>query len=473
MEEKDVDIMTPDRTFCAIPCSQCKFPIQPNSPNPCVKCLPSKNDITLGLRKKHYLLHCPQCKSYLDSPKTAIKLQFQSEEFLAFCIKQLEKNLTSKNVRLLRSQTIPTQPDSNIIKISVTVQKEVPNGETLQQSYFVDFVQHNRICDLCTRVRPNPNQWNSVVQLKQQAACCDMRSFFHLERVILRHCVAANDVRINKMKHGNTFFFPNRISANKFIDFVKGQVPVRISESNGFVSPVTKTNCNSYRYNFSVEVCPIYRQDLIFLPPKVALSLGNIGPFVICTNLTNVITLFDPLTSTQCCLDSDMYWRAPFKSLLTRKDLVVYIVLDVKEVCSEVTIDGKKFGLANAEVARVNDLGKNDTRFSIKTHLGYVLTTGDYALGYDLWEANCSDSEIELKEHIGNGVILMRKTYGVKGMMKRRVEHQSYLKDLEQITNEVLGISLGDEEPTLEEKLGNLNLSGEEYKEKKKAKRMA
>ncbi|KAL5101367.1 hypothetical protein RYX36_005694 [Vicia faba] len=111
--------------------------------------------------------------------------------------------------------------------------------------------------------------------------------------------------------------------------------------------------------------------------------MGNIGSIVICTKVTNVITLFDPLTSTQCCLDGDIYWRAPFKSLLTREELVEYVVLDVKEVCSEVTNDSKKFGLANAEVARVNGLGKNDTRFSIKTHLGYVLTTGDYALGYD------------------------------------------------------------------------------------------
>ncbi|XP_058746747.1 uncharacterized protein LOC131619693 [Vicia villosa] len=431
-----------------------------------------KNDITLGLRKKHFLPYCPLCKTYRDTPKTPIKLQFQSKQHLDFCIKQLEKNLSAKKVRLLGSQVIPTQPDSNIIKISVTVQKEVLNGETLQQSYDVEFVQHNRICEPCTRVQPNPNQWNSVVQLKPQH--CDMRSFFHLEWLILKHCAAVNDVRINKMKHGIDFFFPDRSGAIKFLDFVKGEVPVRISESKGFVSLVTKkSNCYSYRYNFSVEVCPIYRQDLVFLPPKVASCLGNIGPIVICTKVTNVITLFDPLTSTQCCLDGDVYWRAPFKSLLTRNELVEYAVLDVKEVCSEVTIDGKKFGLANAEVARVEDLGKNDTRFSIKTHLGYLLKTGDRALGYDLWEANCSDSEIELKEHIGDGVILMRKAYGLNRLMKRRVEHQSYLKDLEEITNEVLGMSLGGEETPLEERLGNLNLSGEEDKEKKKARRMA
>ena len=77
-----------------------------------------------------------------------------------------------------------------------------------------------------------------------------------------------------------------------------------------------------------------------------------------------------------------------------------YVVLNVHEVYFEFTINSKKFGLANAEVARVKDLGKNDMRFNIRTHLGHLLKTGDHALGYDLWEANCSDSEIELKEHI-------------------------------------------------------------------------
>lgn len=154
--------------------------------------------------------------------------------------------------------------------------------------------------------------------------------------------------------------------------------------------------------------------------------------------------------------------------------LPVWAISVLLEVCSEVTIEGNKFGLANAEVARAKDLGKNDTRFSIKTHLGYHLKAGDYALGYDLWEANCSDIEIELKEQIRDCVIIIKKTYAMKRLMKRCAEHMLYLKDLEEITNEVPGISLGGEEPPLEEKLGDLNLSGEEeYKEKKKARTMA
>jgi len=38
----------------------------------------------------------------------------------------------------------------------------------------------------------------------------------------------------------------------------------------------------SDRYTFSVEIVPICYGDLIFLPPKVASSLGNISPIIIC-----------------------------------------------------------------------------------------------------------------------------------------------------------------------------------------------
>ncbi|KAI5433099.1 uncharacterized protein LOC127121676 [Lathyrus oleraceus] len=426
-----------------------------------VKCLGSKNDITLGLRKKLYLLHCPQCKTYSEPCKSGI----QSNQLLVFCLKLLETNLSSNNARLVGSQTVPSQPDSKIIKISVTVQKQAINGEILQQSYLVEFVQRNRVCESCTSLQPDHDQWNSVVKLRRHD--CPMHSFFWLEHAISKYGLAVNAVKINDMKHCIDYFFANTIHVNELLDFIKERNPVRISESKELVSHDTY----DYRYTcFSVRVCPIGSQDLIFLPPKVASSLGNIGPIVICTDVADFITLFDPLTLTECCLEGDMYWRTPFKSSLTRKNLVEYIVLDMKDVFSEVTIEGNKFGLANAEVARAKDLGKNDTRFSIKTHLGYDLKAGDYALGYDLWEANCSDIEIELKEQTRDCVILIKKTYAMKRLMKRCAEHMLYLKDLEEITNEVPGISLGGEGPPLEEKLGDLNLSGEEeYKEKKKA----
>ncbi|XP_050908087.1 uncharacterized protein LOC127121677 [Lathyrus oleraceus] len=382
---------------------------------------------------------------------------------------KLKTNISSNKLRLRGAEIITSQSNSNITKTRVYVQKEDINGEILQQSYVVEFLHDNRICEPCSRVQANPNQWVYIVQLRKHDS--HAHNYLHLKNFILKDGVAANALRINKLKHGTDYTFAKEVCARKLVDFIKGINPVSVCESKGLISHDKKSSYDSFGYTFFVQVCSICCEDLIFLPPSVASRFGNIGPIMICSKLTNILGLFDPLTSKLCCLDGDMYWRDCFKSLLSRKDLVEYVVLNIGKVYFEVTINGKKFGLADAEVARVKDLGKNEKRFKIKTHLGNVLIRGDHAVGYDLFEASssCSDSEIELKEqHIGDGVILI-KLSEEKLCQKRPAERPPYLKDLEEITNEVHGMSLGGKEPTLEEKLGGLNLSGEDSKEKKKS----
>ena len=44
------------------------------------------------------------------------------------------------------------------------------------------------------------------------------------------------------------------------------------------------------------EGCRPLQDDLICLPPKVAAPLGNMGPVVFCSRVTNTVQLTDPLT---------------------------------------------------------------------------------------------------------------------------------------------------------------------------------
>lgn len=152
---------------------------------------------------------------------------------------------------------------------------------------------------------------------------------------------------------------------------------------------------------------------------------------MICTKVTNSIALLDPFTLRHCFIDADQYWRASFKSLLTSRQLVEYIVLDVETVSSEVTIGDTKYRLADAQVARISDFGKNDTIFNIKTHLGHLLNPGDYALGYDLYGANSNDMELDkYKGHIPEA-ILIKKSYEEKHQKKRGKPRSWKLKSLE------------------------------------------
>lgn len=55
-----------------------------------------------------------------------------------------------------------------------------------------------------------------------------------------------------------------------------------------------------------------------------------------------------------------------------------------------------------AQVARVADLGSNDTTYHVRTHLGHLLHPGDTALGYDLTRANFVSDDLESFVQKGN-----------------------------------------------------------------------
>nr|XP_043614993.1 60S ribosomal export protein NMD3-like [Erigeron canadensis]XP_043614994.1 60S ribosomal export protein NMD3-like [Erigeron canadensis] len=411
----EAGMFTVHQTVGSVLCCKCGILMPPNAANMCVKCLRSEVDITEGLQKHVIIIHCPECDCYLQPPRTWLKAQVESKELLTFCVKRL-KNLNK--VRLIHAEFIWTEPHSKRIKVKLRVQKEVMNGAILEQAYMVEYVVQDQMCESCSRVQANPDQWVAAVQLRQHVS--HRRTFFYLEQLILKHDAAVRAIRIKQMDRGIDFFFSNRSHAIKFVEFMQKVVPIKSRSDKQLVSQDSKNNSYNYKYTFSVEICPICREDLICLPPKLAVSLGNLGPIVICTKVTNSIALLDPLTLRHCFLDAEQYWRTSFTSLLSSKQLVEYVVLDVDLISSEVQIGGSKYMMADVQVARVSDFGKNDTMFFIRTHLGHLLSPGDYALGYDMHSANSNDVDLDkYKGLVIPEVILVKKSYEENRQRKR------------------------------------------------------
>ncbi|CAL5203240.1 unnamed protein product [Lathyrus oleraceus] len=424
----ETGMFTVQRTIGSVLCCKCGIPMQPNAANMCVKCLRSEVDITEGLLKRLVLVHCPDCESYLQPPRTWVKLQLESKELLTFCLKRLQKNMNINKAKLVNAEFIWTEPHSKRVKVKVSVQKEVYHGAILEQSYLVEYVQQDHMCESCSKVAANPDQWVAAVQLRQHVS--HRRTFFYLEQLILKHGAAARAVRIKQMDHGIDFYFTSRSHGNKFVEFIGKVSPIRSRSDKQLVSHDVKSSIYNYKYTFSVEISPICREDLICLPPKAAGTLGNIGPIVICTKVTNSIALLDPHTLKFGFLDADQYWRTSFKSLLTSRQLVEYIVLDIEPVSSEVIVGGTKYVLADAQVARVSDFGKNDIMFNIKTHLGHLLKPGDLALGYDLYSANTNDMELDNYRGYVPEVVLIKKSYEEKRQKRRPKPRAWKLKSL-------------------------------------------
>eukprot|EP01018_Ginkgo_biloba_P032530 Gb_21795 [translate_table: standard] len=420
------DMFTVQQTMGRVLCCLCGISMPPNAANMCVNCLRSQVDITEGLQKHVTILHCPECNTYLQPPKTWIKAQLESKELLTFCIKRL-KNLNK--VRLVHAEFIWTEPHSKRIKVKLRIQKEVINGAILEQAYIVEFVQQEHMCEHCTRVQANPDQWVAVVQLRQHVS--HRRTFFYLEQLILKHDAAAQAINVKQVHEGVDFHFGNKSHAVRFVGFLGDLVPIQYRSDKQLVSHDSKSNNYNYRFTFSVQICPVCKDDLVCLPLKVAASLGNLGPLVLCTKVSTNIMLLDPFTLRHAFMDANQYWRVPFKSLLSNRQLVEYIVLDIEVEIGLTTVGGMKYSLADAQVARVSDFGKNDTIFNVKTHLGHLLNPGDYALGFDLYGANIND--FDLDKHKGliiPDVILVKKSYEEKRQKRRGKPRPWKLKSL-------------------------------------------
>jgi len=394
-------------------CCLCGVQIHANPSNMCINCIKTQVDITEGIQKQVTVLWCKECERYHQPPRAWIKAELESKELLQYCIKRV-KGLSK--VKLVDAGFIWTEPHSKRLKVKLTIQKEIHNGAILQQAFPIEYVVENHMCEACARVAANPDQWVAVAQVRQNVE--HKRTFFFLEQLILKHGADADVTGIKDVgKGGLDFFFNHRSHSLKFVHFLSQVVPIKKTDDKQLVSHDSKNNTYNYRHTFAVEIVPVCKDDLICLPVKVANKLGNLGPIVVCTRVNNNLTFVDPNTMRVGYQDADKFYQQPFGALLHSKQLVEYMVLDVELLGPEA--QGGKVALADCQVARVSDFGRNDVIFHCRTHLGTLLSPGDRALGYDLTRANLVDPELEKYKGLSlPEVVLVRKSY-VEGRRKK------------------------------------------------------
>uniref|UniRef100_A0A383VQ78 60S ribosomal export protein NMD3 n=1 Tax=Tetradesmus obliquus TaxID=3088 RepID=A0A383VQ78_TETOB len=412
-------VFHPQQTQGYVLCCLCGTNIMPNPANMCVNCIRSQVDITEGIQKQVTILWCKECGRYLQPPKHWVRAEPESKELLTFCTKRIRG---LQKVKLVDAGFIWTEPHSKRLKVKLTIQDEVMNGTILQQGFVVEFVVENHMCLECNRANANPNSWTACVQVRQHVP--HKRTFLYLEQLILRAGADAQCINIKDNHEGLDFFFANRAHGLKIIDFLQGVVPARFRSDKQLVSHDIHTSTYNYKYTFSVEIAPVCKDDLICLPAKLASSLGSLGPLVLCSRITNVLTLLDPTNLRAAHMEAPVYWRTPFQAMMSARQLVEYVVLDIEPLQGAAgsgygafAQGGTRWCLAEAQVARKSDFGRNDTVFYTKTHLGHILHPGDHALGYDIANANLVNMDFEA--HVNRGgavpdVVLVRKSYEEK-----------------------------------------------------------
>lgn len=401
-------------------CCMCGDMIPPNPASMCVTCLKSQVDVTEGVSRQVMLPWCKGCNRYLKPGWTEAELE--SRQLLGICLGKI-KGL--QNCKLVDASFIWTEPHSKRLKVKLSLQKEVVAGAIMQQNLVVEFVVQNLQCDDCKKSF-TPHTWNAAVQVRQKAP--HKRSFFMLEQLILKHDAHDKVLFIKEVPDGVDFFFASRSKAQGFAHFVQSCFPSRTKVARQLVSHDSKSNTYNFKYTLNVEICSVCKDDLVYVPKEVTALHGGVPSLMLCHRVTAGIHLVDSPTQKGMDICSAEYWRRPFQSVCNRRHLTEFIVLDV-ELCDEdveltqskhFSGGRNKFQLADIELARVADLGVNDERVTVRSHMGHCLSVGDHVQGYDLRSVNISGIDTEALTENCPDVILVKRCYKRRHVRERK-----------------------------------------------------
>ena len=111
------------------------------------------------------------------------------------------------------------------------------------------------------------------------------------------------------------------------------------------------------------------------------------------------------------------FWNCPFRPVANNPMLTLYYVFDVVPMGPQ----NGKYCLAEAQVAREVDFGRNDKMFTITTHLGRILKPGNHAWGYNTETCNFSDMDMKAWNNRSMpSVVLVKKAYLNRKKNRRR-----------------------------------------------------
>ncbi|MGV2435047.1 MAG UNVERIFIED_CONTAM: 60S ribosomal export protein NMD3 [Anaerolineae bacterium] len=305
-----------------------RCPDRPNPSNTCATCLASQSDVTRGISTEATLRQCRGCQRWHKDANKWIACDLESRELMALCLSNVSGlgKKSANKVRLVDAGWIWTEPHSMRLKVRLTIQKEVQEGTILQQSFTVIFVVRNQQCTEC-QAEFRQGSWKSLVQVRQRVG--HKRTFLYLEQLILKHGAHRGCLSIETFRDGMDFYFPDRGKASRFICFLESVVPVRVKMSRKLIGIDDKSNTANYKFTNFVEICPLCKDDLLYLPAKFARTLGNIPRIVLVKYVSSLIHLIDPMSGQTAAMSADQYWRDPLRPIITaaRSRLTRYVVL--------------------------------------------------------------------------------------------------------------------------------------------------
>lgn len=349
----------------------------------CRHCLAEEENITDGISKSGNIEFCTTCGRYLQPPSSWVYYELESRGLLALCLRHV-KGIT-RDHKVQDARFMYTEPHSKQLMVKLVLQKEVANNVVVDQAIVVEFRMKNMQCPDCHKSYTK-NKWDCLVQMRQRGE--SRRTLRHLEEIILKHSAHKRLVDISETKEGADVFFRCHADMQLFVSLLKSSAAIRLQESKKLISHDANNTTYRFKRTTCVEICPVCRDDLVILPPKVRQAFGGMPPLVLCWRANSSIILVDPASMQTREVNGAEYWKKPFTSICTPKQLTKFVVLDVNSE-DRVGASQGKLQACEAEIARWVDFGQNDERMTVRSHLGAILQPGDVVLGYDVRAMNC------------------------------------------------------------------------------------
>lgn len=87
------------------------------------------------------------------------------------------------------------------------------------------------------------------------------------------------------------------------MEFIKHKVACQTKESKSLISQDFTNNTTNYKYSYLVDLAPLCKDDLVWIPKTLSRLLGGVGPLCVVYKVTTTICVVDVLTMKTCEID--------------------------------------------------------------------------------------------------------------------------------------------------------------------------
>ena len=450
-------------TASTIACCLCGTATHYNKAALCPTCLRSEVDITEGIDREQSVHWCRGCERFLRPPWVSCELE--SPELLAVCLRNI-KGLD--RVKLVDANWVWTEPHSRRLKLRLTIQKEAL-GVVVQQDLVVELRMQNRFCDDCHRseakfsatstvqVRQHVSHKRTFLYLEQMiirhqahrkisgfapsktgldfefARPQEAAKFVDFVRTIVpvKTSVSKKLVGENRNSNLTNYRFKHAVTIAPICRHDLVLLPKSMARAHGNIARLVICSKVSASLTF---LDPLTGQEAV-VTSKQYFKQKNLDTLFSTPLLTEYLVLDCTPVEVPSTTEKKNLSGSPKKKKKKKKGKGRKNTASAMHAAEESAAAAGDAGslaaavptanadadaavaaaaaaaapvriLGDIEVARVADLGINDERFLVRSHLGAFLRAGDTVMGYDLENSNIN-VDVDLDEL--PDVVLVRK----------------------------------------------------------------